>query len=233
MALNSILSYLKKLEKSHRDLHSHDITDPIERKKSHAYVRWFDHEILRIYWHNFTEIAPGAYRSNHPTRERMELYAKMGIKTIINLRGANRYAHFQFEVETCRELGLDLVNISLSARKAATRDRMLELIDLLTAVPTPFLLHCKSGADRTGFASAIYLNLIHGIPIKKAKKQLSLRHVHLHFTQTGILDYILWSYQQRLKISPIRFRDWIADEYDHIELSEQFSQLSFWERLRL
>ena len=197
--LKSFWAYLKQIERRHRDSFSHDIVDPVERKKSQSYLRWVDHEILRIHWHNFAEIAPGAYRSNHPTRERMEHYAQMGIKTIVNLRGPNKLAPYNFEVEACRDLGLDLIDIPLSARRAASRERMLELVDLLVNLPTPFLLHCKSGADRTGLASALYLMLVHDVPVEQAKKQLSIKYFHLNFTHTGILDYILWRYQQRNK----------------------------------
>jgi len=233
MALKQSWTFLKSLEKKHRDRFSHDIVDPKERKKSAWYVRWVDHEILRIYWHNFAQIAPDVYRSNHPTRERFEKYAQFGIKTIVNLRGENRFAHFKFEVEACHDLELELINISLSARKAATRERMLELVDLLTNISPPFLLHCKSGADRTGLASAMYLMLVHGVPVEQAKRQLTIRHVHLNFTQTGILDYIIWLYQKRQNQGSIGFRDWIEFEYDPVQISADFEKLSFLKRVWL
>jgi len=231
--LKSFWAYLKQIERRHRDSFSHDIVDPVERKKSQSYLRWVDHEILRIHWHNFAEITPGAYRSNHPTRERMEHYAQLGITTIVNLRGPNKLAPYNFEVEACRDLGLELIDIPLSARRAAPRERMLELVDLLCNLPTPFLLHCKSGADRTGLASALYLMLVHDVPVEQAKRQLTIRHVHLNFTQTGILDYIMWVYEQRNARSPIGFRDWIATEYDHERISDEFAKVPFWKRLRL
>ena len=233
MALKQFWAFLKSLEKGYRDRFSHDIVAPIERKKSASYVRWVDHEILRTHWHNFAQIAPGAYRSNHPTRKRFEKYAQMGIKTIVNLRGQNRFAHYAFEVEACHDLNLDLINISLSARKAATRERMLELIDLLTNISPPFLLHCKSGADRTGLASVIYLMLVHDVPVMQAKRQLAIRHMHLNFTQTGILDYIIWLFHERQNHGFIGFRDWVETEYDPLQVSEDFAKLPLLKRVRL
>ena len=44
---------LKYWEKKSRHNYSHNIEDPEERQKSLYYTRWIDHEILRIYWHNF------------------------------------------------------------------------------------------------------------------------------------------------------------------------------------
>ena len=75
--------------------------------------------------------------------------------------------------------------------------------------------------------------LRHDVPVEQAKKQLSIKYFHLNFTQTGILDYILWRYQQRNKENTIGFRDWIANEYDHAQIAIEFAQLSFWKRLRL
>lgn len=233
MIFNSTWQKLKKLEASYRDSFSHDIHDPTERKKSRTFVRWIDHEILRVRWHNFANIENGAYRSNHPTHLRLKRYSDLGITTIVNLRGANRFAHYHFEVESCQLLGLKLIDMPLSARRAAPRERMLELIDLMCTIKAPFLMHCKSGADRTGLASAIYLMLRHDVPVEQAKKQLSIKYFHLNFTQTGILDYILWRYQQRNKENTIGFRDWIANEYDHAQIAIDFAQLSFWKRLRL
>jgi protein tyrosine/serine phosphatase len=163
----------------------------------------------------------------------MEHYAGMGIKTIVNLRGANNLAPYIFEVEACRDLGLELIDIPLSARRAAPRERMLELVDLLINLPTPFLLHCKSGADRTGLASALYLMLVHNVPVAQAKRQLTIRHVHLNFTKTGILDYIMWVYEQRNAHSAIALRDWIATEYDHERISQEFAKVPFWKRMKL
>jgi protein tyrosine/serine phosphatase len=37
------------------------------------------------------------------------------------------------------------------------------------------LIHRKSGADRAGLMSALYLDLKEGVPMAQAKRQLSLR----------------------------------------------------------
>ena len=78
---------LKDMQRKSRARYSHDIVDPVERKKSQYYHDWVDHGILRYRWHNFAEIAPGMYRSNHPNHERFVAYRDLGIKTVLNLRG--------------------------------------------------------------------------------------------------------------------------------------------------
>ena len=51
------------------------------------------------------------------------------------------------------------------------------------------LMHCKSGADRAGLMSVLYRFLHEGVPLKEAKKELSLKYGHIRQAHTGILDY--------------------------------------------
>lgn len=213
--------------------YSHDITDPVERKKSLHYNDWHDHGILRYRWHNFAEVAPGVFRSNHPNHKRFEAYAKMGIKTILTLRGGRGRAPFRFEEESCRLLGMDLIVMELSARRATPRDALLELIHHLETIPKPFLFHCKSGADRTGLAAAVYLLHVAGAPLSVAKKQLSMRFVHLKVTKTGVLDYMIYLYGKRLEQGAISFKDWVAAEYDAERTQKEFNATGFFERMKL
>jgi protein tyrosine/serine phosphatase len=156
----------------------------------------------------------------------------MGIKTILNLRGANRNSHYKFEAETCAKLGLELIDIPLSARNAPTKERLLEVIDLLPRLNRPFLMHCKSGADRTGLVAALYLMVVEGRGVEQAKKQLSLRFLHLSFTSTGILDYILWRYQKRQDQNIILFRDWVETEYEATDMTAGFAKTVLRDRIK-
>lgn len=58
------------------------------------------------------------------------------------------------------------------------------------AIDGPFLMHCKSGSDRAGLASALYL-LDQGRPVAEARKMMSLRYLHLANSDAGILDVML------------------------------------------
>jgi protein tyrosine/serine phosphatase len=234
-----IRKIIKALDRKERDLRKsfgQDITDPKERKRSMWHFNWLDHGILRIRWHNFDEIAPGAYRSNHPNQKRFAAYAAMGIKTILNLRGVALQPHYLFEVESCQNLGLTLVNNQMAARRAP---RVIELTDLLDSFATmerPFLMHCKSGADRTGLAAAIYLMLYEGASLEIARQQLSFRYIHIRRTQTGILDHFLDVYGARNAQSPIAIDEWIRNEYDADALTTSFAAkqaaLRFWQGWR-
>ena len=197
-------------------------TTPENRRKARIYALWFDHEILRGLWTNFDEVAPGVYRSNNPTRKRFEKMKEMGIETVLNLRGVSPSAHFLLEEEACNDLGLTLVNANLLARAAASRADILNVIDKLKTLPKPFVMHCKSGADRAGFASAMYMMVVEGKPVSEARAMLSPRYMHFRNGKVGILDYTLDVYEARNARDPIGFEEWIATEYDPDELTRAF-----------
>lgn len=199
-----------------------DISTPKARRWSKFHYHFFDHAFLRQVWTNFDEIAPGVYRSNQPTEYHFRRYAKKGITTILNLRGEDRFAHYLFEREICDELGLNLVNVKLWARKLAPRTKMVEVIDTLRSLDKPFLMHCKSGADRTGAVAAMYLMIFEGKPVEEAMKQLSIRYIHLDFTKTGCQDYMLEVYKARNEHAPIGFEEWIRTEYLSKKLQAAF-----------
>lgn len=224
---------IREWERKKRESYSHDIVDPKERKKSKHYNDWVDHGILRYHWHNFAEIAPGIYRSNHPNHARFKAYADMGVKTVLNLRGATNLSYYNFEVESCKVLGLELIDLQMSARAVPPKDKLLTLMDVLEQLDSPTLMHCKSGADRTGLASAIYLMHVLGKPVKEAQRMLSLRFVHLNFTKTGILDYVIDLYAKRVQKSEISFREWVETEYDPETTFAEFKAMGFWKRLQL
>lgn len=190
-----------------------DISTPAARRRAKLHYHLFDHAFLRVFWTNFFQIAPGVYRSNQPTHRRFGRYAAMGIKTVVNLRGEDRFAHYLFEKESVEALGMTLVNAKLWAREAAPRKRIVAVIDALRAAEKPMMFHCKSGADRAGFVAAMYLLVFEGASIEAAKKQLSLRYIHLDFTKTGVQDYILRVFEARQQLGEIGFEHWIRTEY--------------------
>ncbi|MFZ3581854.1 tyrosine-protein phosphatase [Loktanella sp. DJP18] len=186
---------------------------PGARRRSWLYYQFVDHGFLRYRWTNFDLVAPGVYRSNHPHATRLDAYRTRGIRAILNLRGVGEAPPYLMEVEACHALGLDLVSVKFAARNAPARAKLLELFAAFDTVQRPFVMHCKSGADRAGLASALYL-LDQGAPMAEARRHLSLRYLHLKWTKTGVQDALLDLYEARLARGPITLRDWVRDEYD-------------------
>ncbi len=131
---------------------------------------------------NFDEVIAGElYRSNQPTPEQITKYVKRyGIKTIINLRGADDgAAWYRDEVATATALGVKHVDFKMSSSQEMTFNQSQSLVSLLRDAPKPLLIHCRSGADRTGLASVIYLQQIARTDEETAEKQLSIWFGHI------------------------------------------------------
>ena len=78
----------------------------------------------------------------------------------------------------------------------------------------PALLHCKSGADRAGFMSALYLFVQEGAPLETAVRQLHWKYGHFKQAKTGILDYFFELYAAYNERCPTPFWDWVERVYD-------------------
>lgn len=190
-----------------------------------AYVCYnlFDHGFLRIWWTNLEEIAPGVWRSNQPGPQRMAQYARMGIKSVLILRGSGEKAHFQLEQEAAARHSIKLHVLGIHARKADRAGALLALLRTFEEIEGPWLMHCKSGADRAGLASALYLLSI-GRPLSEARKQLSWRYVHLKSTLTGVLDVLLDQYEETLEEEPMDIKTWLETRYDRARLTKEFQE---------
>jgi len=199
-----------------------DISTPDARRAAKWHFQLSDHAFLRVWWTNLAEIAPGVWRSNQPSPERLARHAADGFRTIINLRGAAHQSFWLFEREACALHGIALHDLNMSARRAPDRGTLLALHHLLTTAPRPMLIHCKSGADRTGLAAALYLVWVEGRPLADAQAQLSWRFVHLSSGPTGILDHFLRFYGRVADASGISLIDWIDTGYDRIEVTESY-----------
>jgi protein tyrosine/serine phosphatase len=215
---------LKTWEVALRTSWGDDISTPALRRQALWHFHLFDHAWLRLLWTNFDEVAPGVYRSNQPDHARLEKLRDMGVRTIVNLRGTPRQSHYLFEEESCAALGLAMVNLKLHARRAAPRAEILNLIETFRTADKPFLMHCKSGADRAGLAAAIYLIAIDSRSVAEARRQLGPRYVHFRWSRTGICDHMLDVYEERLAAGSIRFEEWVGTEYDAAELEASFTK---------
>ena len=189
---------------------------------------WSDHGILRGLWTNQEEIAPGVWRSNQPSPARMQKIAEMGIKTILNLRGQDKFSFYLFERESCAALGIQLIDIKIYARSLVPREKFMELFEIFDRIDRPFLLHCKSGADRAGLVSALWLLDQEGATIARAKEMLSFRYVHLKRTKTGVLDHLLDTYEADFARDPMPIRQWFAQKYDPEAITASFHKKMGW-----
>lgn len=222
---DTLSARLKQYERNLRAKFGGDISTPEARRAAWWTFQLLDHAFLRYWWTNFAQVAPGVFRSNQPHPGRLERHARRGMRAVLNLRGASQNPHYLFEREACDALGLHLHDLQISARTLSEPGRYLELLDAFETLPKPFVMHCKSGADRAGLASAMYLIHIEGMPLAEAKEQLSLRFIHLKNAPTGILDHFLTVFGRAQAETGISLRDWIATGYDRAAVTDEFNAM--------
>lgn len=181
-----------------------------------------DHGLLRLLWSNFGTVVPGRlYRSNHPPPGRLaRLVRRHGIRTLVNLRGPCGNGSDALSRAEAARLGIAFVDAPLSSGRAPQRAEILTLAEALRTAPEPILVHCKSGADRAGFAAALFL-LLHGSAVREALRQLSLRHGHWHRSRAGVLDAFLLRYAREAE-GRKPFMDWLRQDYDAARLRAEF-----------
>lgn len=223
--LRALLTRIEEAERRWRRGFGMDITDPARRRSSFWHYNWLDHAHLRRLWTNESEIAPGVWRSNQPTLRRLRrLRDRHGVRMVLNLRGPDRFAHYLFLKENCDILGLTLVDVKLTATKAPGRSRLEELLDAFDRMERPFLMHCKSGADRTGLAAVLWMMIKEGRPLDEARRHLSRRYLHYDTSAAGVMDEILLAYEDRVaRGGPIPIETWIRTEYSKDAVTEAFA----------
>jgi protein tyrosine/serine phosphatase len=117
------------------------------------------------------QVSPFLYRSGQPTEQGLKKLAEMGIRTIIDLRGAGPRA--RREQKLVESLGMRYVNVPLSNLRRPTDaqiERILEVIGDPDA--RPVLVHCRRGEDRTGVVVALYRILYEGWDAEHAYREM-------------------------------------------------------------
>lgn len=104
---------------------------------------------------NFHAVDSHVYRGAQPTALGFEYLAKIGVKTILDLREADERASEEERIVTA--LGLKYVNVAMSGLTPPTEEQISKILALLEdADGGAVFVHCKRGADRTGAVIAAY-----------------------------------------------------------------------------
>ncbi|MFC3126929.1 tyrosine-protein phosphatase [Pseudoroseomonas globiformis] len=211
-----------------------DLSTTAGRRAAWINSLFVDHAVLRLGWRNWGVVEAGRlYRSNHPSPWQFRRAVQgVGIRSVINLRGhREKCGSDALGRAVAQELGLEHVDAPLESRGAPHKDRILRLAGIFRDLPEPVLIHCKSGADRTGLAAGLWLMLQHR-PVEEAMRQLSWRHGHVSASKTGILDAFFREYARFTRAhGPKPFLDWVRDDYDEDALRSQFRSRAWADRL--
>lgn len=146
------------------------------------------------------------YRSAQLSSERLTSYVKkFNIKTIINLRGKQSAKAWWLREDTVsKKLGITLINIPMKSRGLPLKSHIKLLLDAYDNAQAPVLLHCVSGVNRTGLASAVWVLV---------KQQGSIEKALLQFDK-------IYGYQESLFPEKKHFitlwkgKKWALQQYD-------------------
>ena len=141
---------------------------------------------------NFHTVVPGeVYRASQIDANDIVSYQKkFGIRSILNLRGENTgKPWYDEETAAAKSTNITQINFRMAAKRELTVEQGNELIELMRTAPKPLLIHCKSGADRTGLASALYLAAIE--KKSKAEAEHALSPVYGHLSLPFLREYAM------------------------------------------
>ena len=104
---------------------------------------------------NFDEVNAHVYRGAQPTREGFAYLAKLGVKTILDLREPGERS--KAEERAVSALGMRYVNVPMTGLTPPSDAETAKILGLLEDTGAgPVFVHCWRGADRTGAVIAAY-----------------------------------------------------------------------------
>lgn len=180
-----------------------------------------DHGIVRYLYSNFHKLDDQVYRSSQPLPHQVRKWSRMGIKTIINLRGGQQYGSYPLEVEAAQQAGIAFEGLQLRSRDLPSVEQLEELEALFKSISYPAVLHCKAGADRASMASALYYLIMHE-DSTKALGQMTLKFGHIKGSRTGVLDAMVETYVRDGQSKGQTFMQWVREDYDPQAIASAF-----------
>ena len=200
-----------------------DLATSDGRRRANYDLTWGDHGFLRVWFQNLHQISDEMWRSNQPSPKQIREHAEQrGIKTIINLRGKSPKGYYLLEKEACEQSGITLVDYQMFSRDTPTVEKVRGARDLFDSIAYPALMHCKSGADRAGIMSVLYMHFRQGLEIEDAIEQLSFKYLHVREGKTGMLDFFFDTYLDVKSETGLGFMEWIEGPYDRLDVKEAF-----------
>ena len=200
-----------------------DMTTPGGRRRAYLDYLWNDHAYLRLGFSNAHWISDELLRTNQPWPHQLADWKAKGIRTVVNLRGGFDASFYALEKDACARLGLTMVNFTITSREVPSREQVLGAKRLYETIAYPALIHCKSGADRAGIMSVLYMHFRKGRTIREAMDQLSLKYLHVKQGKTGVLDYVFERYLREGEPAGMSFLEWVqSPAYDPAGFKREF-----------
>jgi protein tyrosine/serine phosphatase len=189
-----------------------------------------DHAWVRLIVPNLYQIDADVWRSNQPGRRRLRRLKARGVRAVLSLRGDSNDASSVIEKRAAAEAGIPLHFVRMRAYKLPQPEVLLDAVGKLRTLPKPLLIHCKSGADRTGLMVTIYLHVMKGVPLAEARRALGWQYAHASWGKAGIVHEVLDAYARDAAETGIAFETWVATRYDPEALTKAFEARPWYRR---
>jgi protein tyrosine/serine phosphatase len=122
--------------------------------------------------HNAGKITDVLYRGAQPDEHGLSELKKMGITTIIDLRGEDR-EKVEWERQRAESLGMRFVHIPVDGWAPPTDEQVIQFLSLLHDNPgQKIFVHCRFGEDRTGVFIATYRIAYEKWPAEQAIREM-------------------------------------------------------------
>jgi tyrosine-protein phosphatase SIW14 len=104
---------------------------------------------------NFDQVDTHVYRGAQPSNAAFAYLAKIGVKTVIDLREAG--SRSQAEQRAVTANGMQYINVPMGGFTPPTEAEITKILGILEDHTTgPVFVHCMHGKDRTGVVIAAY-----------------------------------------------------------------------------
>jgi protein tyrosine phosphatase (PTP) superfamily phosphohydrolase (DUF442 family) len=189
------------------------------------YAMFQEHNFTNLFRFNFHRISDNTFRSSQPTMWQLRrVVKKYGIRTIINLKGANPgSAYWAFEREQCEKLGITLIDVEIKSRGTPGAEDLRRAKDLFASIEYPMWMHCKAGADRTGIYATLFQHFHQNIPIEHTNQLRLWPFGHIRQSKAGKIDNYLKIYMAyRKKYPDVSLLEWAEQVADRDRIDQEF-----------
>lgn len=136
---------------------------------------------------NFHQVNEHVFRGGQPTDAGWQSLAKLGIKTVVDLRRTDEHSPAE-EAKAVAAAGLNYFNVPMKGVVAPTDEQITKVLTLLDSTE-PVFVHCHRGADRTGTVIACYRIAHDGWEPRRALNEA--RSLGMGWVQLGLKRYIM------------------------------------------
>ena len=130
------------------------------------------------------------YRGGQPRKRGLQELKKLGITTIVDLRGESSSLR-EREKKQAEGLGIHFVSIPVSGFSPPTSDQVAQFLSLFGEDSAKVFVHCRFGDDRTGVFVATYR-----IALQKWSSDEAIKEMYV-FGYNGFFHPAMTSYVRR------------------------------------